>query len=117
MRIKAFRIKSWFAANRIDVKFGKNQTDDTNQHDPIFHKLTLGELAVLFNTSLTCGLTDTCAQQLLIKNGKNCIKQKSKNIFWRLVSYLFTGFCGLLWISSLICLLAWKPIGKILLVR
>jgi sodium/potassium-transporting ATPase subunit alpha len=76
-----------------------------------YHKLTFEQLVERFDTSLTKGLNDLQATNLLIKNGKNVLKQKKKNLLVKILGYLFTGFCALLWVSSLVCFLAWKPIG------
>ena len=76
-----------------------------------YHKLSFDELIRRFDTSLTKGLDSLRATNLLIKNGKNILNKKEKSIVVKLISYLFTGFCGLLWVSSLVCFLAWKPIG------
>lgn len=65
------------------------------EHD--FHKLSLEELAASLNTSMMDGLSSAEAAKLLIKFGKNVIKPPSQNIVLRMISYLFTGFCGLLW--------------------
>ena len=77
-----------------------------------FHKLSLNELSGFFNTSLTDGLSESESKQLLIKNGKNILQHHKKNIIIKLISYLFTGFCGLLWIGSIVSILSWKPIGN-----
>ena len=62
-----------------------------------FHKLTLDKLSLLFDTSISCGHNSSCADRLLFKNGKNKITQHSQNVFLKMIGYLFTGFCGLLW--------------------
>ena len=62
-----------------------------------FHRQSLEELATNLETSLMSGLSSTEAATLLAKNGKNLIKPHSQNIFLKMISYLFTGFCGLLW--------------------
>ena len=84
----------------------------SNYHDLTFHRMSLAELSGHFATSLSNGLAQTSAESLLSRHGPNQIKPRSKNALLQLVSYLFTGFCGLLWISSIVCLLAWKPIGS-----
>ncbi|CAF0901274.1 unnamed protein product [Brachionus calyciflorus] len=76
------------------------------------HKISFDEISKNFNTSLEHGLEQTYASELLVKNGKNQIRTAHKNIFLKTLSYFFTGFCSLLWISSIICILAWKPIGN-----
>ncbi len=80
-----------------------------------FHKMSLSEISRVFSTSLTDGLDQSCANQLLVKHGRNQIKQKKENTLLKLVGFLFTGFCGMLWISAIICLLAWKPIGIVII--
>ena len=62
-----------------------------------FHKLTLDKLSLLFDTSVSCGHDTPNADRLLMKNGKNKITQHSQNVFLKMIGYLFTGFCGLLW--------------------
>jgi sodium/potassium-transporting ATPase subunit alpha len=90
----------------------KVQKIKTSTNDLNFHKLSLNELAGYFNTSLTDGLSEVESKQLLTKNGKNILQHYKKNIFLKLISYLFTGFCGLLWIGSIVSILSWKPIGN-----
>ena len=77
-----------------------------------YHKQTLTSLAQYFNTSLTDGLNETEAKQILLKNGKNVLSQHKNNPFLKLISFLFTGFCGLLWVAAIVFCLAWKPIGN-----
>ena len=77
-----------------------------------FHKVSFDELKAKFCTSLENGLDPMVSQQLFLKFGPNQIKVHKQNIFLKLLKYFFTGFCSLLWISSLICILAWKPIGN-----
>ena len=88
--------------------------EDTKQVKEIkadHHKLTLSQLTEKFDTSLQVGLTSEKAAALLIKNGPNAIKQVEKSVILKIINYLLTGFCGILWIGALICILAWKPIG------
>ena len=70
-----------------------------------FHKQSLEALAQNFSTSLTDGLDNDSAKNLLTTNGRNLISPKKKNILCKALSYLFTGFCGLLWIAAIICIL------------
>ena len=98
------RFKSCFSSKK-DIK--QNSTNDLN-----FHKISLDELSNHFNTSLTDGLSEAEAKQLLIKNGQNILRHQKKNIFLKVISYLFTGFCGLLWLGSIVSILSWRPIGN-----
>jgi len=76
------------------------------------HKISLESLAQRFQVSLTAGLEETYASLTLIKNGKNKLTQKKNNYILKFLSYFFTGFCGLIWVAAIICILAWKPIGN-----
>ena len=100
------------SASEIELKEKANskQLEDLYQND--YHKISFEEISKRFSVSLTNGLTSDAAASLLLKNGKNLLKQEKKSIFMQLFSYLFTGFCGVLWIAAVICILAWKPIGN-----
>ena len=90
----------------------KNRVAENSTNTLNYHKLSLNELSTFFNTSLTDGLPESESKQMLIKNGKNILQHHKKNIILKLTSYLFTGFCGLLWIGSIVSILSWKPIGN-----
>jgi sodium/potassium-transporting ATPase subunit alpha len=77
-----------------------------------YHKLAVDDIAFMLETSVRDGLADSKAAERLISNGKNRIEHKGKNPVLKFISFFFTGFCGLIWIAALICLLAWKPIGE-----
>lgn len=100
------------SASEIELKEKANskQLEDLYQND--YHKISFEEISKRFSVSLTNGLNSDVAASLLLKNGKNLLKQEKKSIFMQLFSYLFTGFCGVLWIAAAICILAWKPIGN-----
>jgi len=87
-----------------------NIVDEKNKLDN--HKLSLKELAIKFHVSLTDGLDENSARMALLKNGKNKLTQKKTNPLLKVLSYFFSGFCGLIWIAAIICILAWKPIGN-----
>ncbi len=78
-----------------------------------YHKQSIESIVKSFSSSNTQGLDTNKAKEILLRDGKNVIKQKKKCVILKLVSYLFTGFCGLLWVAAIICILAWKPIGDL----
>ena len=79
--------------------------------DYSYHKLSVEELCRTFETSATSGLSVEKAKALLAQNGPNVLAQAERKIFSKIVRYLFAGFCWLLWVGVIICILAWKPIG------
>jgi sodium/potassium-transporting ATPase subunit alpha len=95
-------------------KINKDKSSSDLNHVPLdnFHKMSLKDLSNYFDVSLTTGLETKKATQLLIKNGKNQLQMPRQNVIKKILKYMFSGFCGLLWISSVICILAWKPIGN-----
>ena len=101
---KAF-LSRFFDCNKIN-KLGKINKDND------FHKKSFEELALQFRTSLTNGLNSAVASGLRQENGKNIISPQKSNIFCKIIGYLFTGFCALLWVAAVIFILAWKPIGN-----
>jgi sodium/potassium-transporting ATPase subunit alpha len=78
-----------------------------------YHKLSLEELARQFDTNILEGHNSSTANQLLLKNGPNKIKQKTENKFFKIVAYFLGGFGSLFLFAAIICILAWKPIGSI----
>jgi sodium/potassium-transporting ATPase subunit alpha len=90
----------------------KPSTDDLDS-DLTYHKMSLTELAGALETSVKDGLDQSKASQLLSKNGRNVIEQKGKNPVFKFIGYFFTGFCTLIWVAAIICILAYKPIGEI----
>ena len=70
-----------------------------------FHKLTFSELCQKFSTSVTNGLDDGQAKAFLTTYGKNKITQKTKNPVIKIIGYFFTGFCPLIFIAAIVCIL------------
>ena len=104
-----FRMKIHF----LNLIFKTKQHPFVNEVQKLnYHKLSLKDLTENFKTCSLNGLDSEFAASLLIKNGKNKLKIKRKNPFLNILSYFFTGFCGLLWVAAIICILAWKPIGN-----
>jgi sodium/potassium-transporting ATPase subunit alpha len=76
-----------------------------------YHRRSLNDLASQFETSLTNGLSQDKAAQRLVKLGKNRIEQKRKNPLVKFLGYFFSGFCTLLWLAAIVCILCYKPLG------
>ena len=73
--------------------------------EPDFHKLSVDELETVFTTSLRYGLDDTKASKIRIKRGDNQITSARRNIIFSIIGYFFRGFCGLLWVVSVMNIL------------
>jgi len=77
-----------------------------------FHKSTFFELEQELHTSLVQGLSSKDASRLLREDGPNTITPPNNNLFLKIISYFFTGFCAILWIAGIVCIIAWKPLGN-----
>ncbi|KAJ1956246.1 hypothetical protein IWQ62_005346, partial [Dispira parvispora] len=95
----------------IQVTQNQDSTAAKEVIDLKFHLLSTDEFEKLFSTSLSGGLESEMAQNRLIRNGKNCISPPKSNLLRKLLGYAFGGFCSLLWIASIVCFVAWKPLG------
>jgi sodium/potassium-transporting ATPase subunit alpha len=96
-----------YLSRKKETKHIKENTDPKR----LYHTQTLSELVSQFETSLANGLSAEQASQRLAKNGKNEIKPKKQNAVLKCIGYFFTGFCGLLWIAAIVCILCYKPLG------
>ncbi|CAG8502028.1 14872_t:CDS:1 [Racocetra fulgida] len=104
----------------IKLEESRTKTLEENEKDPRikkeleidFHKLSLHELGLRFNTDTSSGLNFEIATQRLHRTGKNIISPPDSKLFKKILYYFFGGFCPLLWFASLICFLAWKPLGN-----
>ena len=72
-----------------------------------YHKLSFDELEKNLNTSLTQGLTDAKAKQLIIENGKNELDKPETHRIRKFLGYILGGFCWILWISFTISIIAY----------
>lgn len=91
------------------VKDGKSDMDNLKKEVDIDeHKLTVDELCRRYATSITTGLTDQVAAELLIKNGPNALtppKQTPKYI--KFLRCMLTGFSKLLWVAAFFCFISY----------
>jgi sodium/potassium-transporting ATPase subunit alpha len=86
-------------------KKAEERRKNIKPHD--YHKLSNDELEKMFNTSLTQGLTDARAKQLLAENGKNELAKPETHRIKKFLSYILAGFCWILWISFFVSIIAY----------
>ena len=101
-------------SNKVEDKSessASKKIKDTVVKAHTYHKMSVDELCRSLDTSPTHGLSSEQANILLIKNGPNVLAQAERKIFLKIIKYLLAGFCWILWIGVIICILAWKPIG------
>ncbi|KAJ7983238.1 hypothetical protein DFH06DRAFT_1266674 [Mycena polygramma] len=79
--------------------------------DVIWHTLSAEVVCTALGVSETRGLDASIAARRLATNGKNVISRPPKNIARKIFFYIFGGFGSLLFVASIICFIAWRPLG------
>lgn len=77
-----------------------------------FHKISITELTQQYRTNIEQGLDTEQAVSRVAEYGKNAISPPPNNWVKKIIGYFFGGFCGLLWVASIICYISWKPLGN-----
>src|ERR1700728_2201766 len=78
---------------------GKGNGKGVDKDDPeffqklTFHTITGHQLCQQFNVAPDRGLDASVAARRLQRDGKNAIAQKRPEYLWKLLGYLFGGFC------------------------
>lgn len=90
----------------------KKDMDDSEYFAAMdFHKLTSQEVTQRFNTSDTLGLENSAAENRLKRNGENVLAQRRSNYLFKVLGYVFGGFCSVLWIGVITFFLCWMPLS------
>ncbi|KAF9317706.1 hypothetical protein BGZ91_005308 [Linnemannia elongata] len=97
---------------------GKNKNKDDDVAEPEtdffstidFHKLTIPEVSLRFNTNETLGLSQAEAQRRLATNGHNTLDTRKPNYIKKGLGYVFGGFCSVLWVGVITFFVCWAPI-------
>ncbi|CUA71243.1 sodium/potassium-transporting ATPase subunit alpha [Rhizoctonia solani] len=80
--------------------------------DLTFHTQTEEEILALFSVSPTIGLDSAQAQRRLATNGPNALSPPPSRTFRKILEWIFGGFGSLLLAASIVCFIAWKPLGE-----
>ncbi|KAJ6599519.1 hypothetical protein B0H10DRAFT_2084333 [Mycena sp. CBHHK59/15] len=76
-----------------------------------WHILAVDEICTRLSVSEKRGLDAPIAARRLAKNGKNVISRPPNNLARKIFFYIFGGFGSLLFVASIICFIAWRPLG------
>ncbi|KAJ7583582.1 hypothetical protein C8J56DRAFT_213171 [Mycena floridula] len=76
-----------------------------------WHILDILEICTRLGVSEKSGLDAPMAARRLATNGKNIISPPPKNYLKKLFFYVFGGFGSLLFVASIVCFIAWRPLG------
>ncbi|KAK7001680.1 calcium ATPase [Favolaschia claudopus] len=91
--------------------FGQTKGDVKSISAVTWHTLAADEVCTRLSVSPTHGLDTAIASRRLATNGRNVISRPPKNLFRKIFFYIFGGFGGLLFVASIICFIAWRPLG------
>lgn len=116
----AFRTLSFQVSLSQDIRNGapKDRTsleasqDRANFESTNLHTLEVDMLCQKLNVSPGQGLSDDMALRRLQKSGKNILPQPREQYWKKLLSYVFGGFCSVLWVGVVIFFICWRPLGN-----
>jgi len=77
-----------------------------------FHLDPIQKLCQSFNVSPEHGLDAAVAARRLQRDGRNTMTQKRPRYFWKLLTYLFGGFCSILWVGVIFFFVCWRPLSN-----
>ncbi|KAG6829071.1 hypothetical protein H0H92_005782 [Tricholoma furcatifolium] len=77
-----------------------------------FHSVEVINLCTMFGITPDNGLDTATATRNVQRDGKNTIAQIKPNYFWKVLQYLFGGFCSILWFGVVIFFICWQPLSN-----
>lgn len=77
-----------------------------------YHELDPDQVCQQLNVSLSQGLSDDAAAARLQRDGPNVLPQPKTNYLKKLLSYVFGGFCSVLWVGVVIFFVCWRPLSN-----
>ncbi|PPQ70421.1 hypothetical protein CVT24_013171 [Panaeolus cyanescens] len=77
-----------------------------------WHKLSTEEVLNRLGVSPKTGLEKEQAARRQQQHGKNVISPPKSHLFRKIMGWLFGGFGSLLLAASIVCFIAWKPLGE-----
>ncbi|KZS89101.1 sodium-potassium ATPase [Sistotremastrum niveocremeum HHB9708] len=94
---------------------GKKKAKGANVKDLTeldWHKVSVLEVLRRLSVSPETGLDSTQCSRRLASNGKNVISPPPSRLLQKILSWIFGGFGSLLLVCSIVCFIAWKPLGN-----
>ncbi|KAG9123731.1 hypothetical protein FRC07_014132, partial [Ceratobasidium sp. 392] len=80
--------------------------------DLTYHTQSEQDILTLFSVSPNVGLDSAQAQRRLATNGPNALSPPPSRAFRKAMEWIFGGFGSLLLAASIVCFIAWKPLGE-----
>ncbi|GAM86244.1 hypothetical protein ANO11243_042560 [Dothideomycetidae sp. 11243] len=95
--------------SKVTATKEKAPANDFAQADE--HAIDLDQLTDRLGVSCSQGLTADVASKRLVEDGKNILPSHKPSYIKKLLSYVFGGFCSILWIGVIIFFICWRPLG------
>ncbi|KAG5996162.1 hypothetical protein E4U52_007175 [Claviceps spartinae] len=93
-----------------DLKSSKKGDEDYFSN-LTFHQLPTDQLCQQLNVSKDEGLSESSAANRLQRDGRNALPKPKTNYIKKILSYLFGGFCSILWVGVIVFFICWKPLS------
>ncbi|VDC04342.1 unnamed protein product [Peniophora sp. CBMAI 1063] len=77
-----------------------------------WHKISIEEAFQRLAVSPKVGLDAAQITRRVAAYGKNAITPPKSNMIWKVLGWIFGGFGSLLLAASVVCFIAWKPLGE-----
>ncbi|KAF8231370.1 calcium ATPase [Tricholoma matsutake] len=111
-----FRTLSIQVNDSIAVEKPKGKKNDLKDDSDFFQKVTfhidpVETLCQGFNVSPKHGLEAVVAARHLQRDGRNAMTQKRPSYILKVLTYLFGGFCSILWVAVVIFFVCWRPLS------
>ncbi|KAK0388351.1 hypothetical protein NLU13_4596 [Sarocladium strictum] len=90
----------------------KKKADEDYFSNLEYHTLSVDQICQQLNVSLEQGLSADAAEIRLSRDGKNMLPRPKTNYLKKIVTYLFGGFCSILWVGAIVFFLCWQPLSS-----
>ncbi|KAL7932569.1 hypothetical protein V8C35DRAFT_307459 [Trichoderma chlorosporum] len=97
--------------NLADIKAPKKDGKEEYFSNLTFHELEVDQLCQQLNVSHDAGLSESSAALRLQRDGKNTLPHPKTNYWKKILSYVFGGFCSVLWVGVIIFFICWRPLS------
>lgn len=77
-----------------------------------YHELDKDAVCQQLNVSAKEGLSSNAVAIRLERDGKNTLPQPKTNYFKKIISYIFGGFCSVLWVGVIVFFICWRPLSN-----
>lgn len=98
--------------NLPDIKEAKKDGKEEYFSNLTFHELEVDQLCQQLNVSQDAGLSESAAQLRLQRDGRNTLPHPKPNYLKKILTYVFGGFCSVLWVGVIIFFICWKPLSN-----